>query len=171
MKVGLIVNPIAGMGGRVGLKGTDGVLDEALELGAEPRARKRTREFLGAMSRIDDADPESIHWLTVGAPMGEDLVEATTSIAAQQAAGFRAAEAHRLALAAEAESKQAQRDERAHARRERQQAREEAAAAPRSPRATWPRPRTRMRTPPPRARCTSRARSQRAEICASARAR
>jgi predicted polyphosphate/ATP-dependent NAD kinase len=41
--VGLIVNPVAGLGGRVGLKGTDGaeVVALALELGARPEAPGR----------------------------------------------------------------------------------------------------------------------------------
>jgi predicted polyphosphate/ATP-dependent NAD kinase len=45
--VGLIVNPVAGMGGSVGLKGTDGELyKEALKLGADPVTPDRTTNFL-----------------------------------------------------------------------------------------------------------------------------
>jgi predicted polyphosphate/ATP-dependent NAD kinase len=46
MRFGFIVNPVAGMGGKVGLKGTDGVVKEAIAKGAEPVAPHRAIEFL-----------------------------------------------------------------------------------------------------------------------------
>ena len=47
--VGLIVNPIADMGGRVGLKGTDDVEAEARWRRAEPSARSRAMAMLEAL--------------------------------------------------------------------------------------------------------------------------
>jgi predicted polyphosphate/ATP-dependent NAD kinase len=72
MHVGVVVNPIAGMGGRVGLKGTDGKLKAALERGADPRAPDRARR---ALDRLAELAPDATV-STVAAPMGERLVRA-----------------------------------------------------------------------------------------------
>ena len=66
-RIGLVVNPIAGMGGPVGQKGTDGKVDEARERGAEPRAPDRARTALDALaeSGVD------VQLLAYGDPMGE----------------------------------------------------------------------------------------------------
>jgi predicted polyphosphate/ATP-dependent NAD kinase len=48
-RAGLIVNPIAGMGGSVALKGTDGVADEAQRRGARPRLPQRAVRALAAL--------------------------------------------------------------------------------------------------------------------------
>jgi predicted polyphosphate/ATP-dependent NAD kinase len=69
--VGLIVNPIAGMGGSVGLKGTDGgLVEEARRLGAEPVTPSRTRTFLDHVQRC-----ERIRWLAAPGPMGATILE------------------------------------------------------------------------------------------------
>lgn len=55
-RVGLIVNPIAGMGGRVGLKGTDGAdtVQQALALGAVPEATAKTMRALEKLTPLKD---------------------------------------------------------------------------------------------------------------------
>ncbi|WP_121822067.1 ATP-NAD kinase family protein [Halostella salina] len=67
-RIGVVVNPIAGMGGRVGLKGTDGKVEAARERGAEPRAPDRAREALDALAERADA----VELLAAGGRMGAD---------------------------------------------------------------------------------------------------
>jgi len=70
-KIGLIVNPIAGMGGSVGLKGTDGeIIKDAIKLGAKPVVPKRVGRFL---SHIESKD--EIYLLVAPGKMGEDYVK------------------------------------------------------------------------------------------------
>ena len=54
-RIGLLVNPIAGIGGRVGLKGSDGVVELALSRGATPRAGLRPLETLRAQPEVAPA--------------------------------------------------------------------------------------------------------------------
>ncbi len=53
-RVGLIVNPIAGLGGKVGLRGTDGAqaVAEALRRGAIPIAPERARRALTRLAAV-----------------------------------------------------------------------------------------------------------------------
>lgn len=68
--LGLIINPLAGLGGAVGLKGSDGVATQALALGAEPRAALRTRIALECLRPV----AEGLEFLTFPGPMGGDLL-------------------------------------------------------------------------------------------------
>lgn len=56
--IGLIVNPIAGMGGSVGLKGTDGeeALMKALSMGAKPVAPSRAELFLSHLKQLTNSE-------------------------------------------------------------------------------------------------------------------
>ncbi len=77
-RIGFVVNPIAGMGGRVGLKGTDDVVALAIERGAVPTAGARAVEALIALREAlaRRADPPDVSWLTCGDAMGADALRA-----------------------------------------------------------------------------------------------
>jgi predicted polyphosphate/ATP-dependent NAD kinase len=69
MRIGVVVNPVAGLGGRVGLKGTDGKVEEARARGAVPRAPDRARRALDELAaRVPDATV-----LTWGGEMGANV--------------------------------------------------------------------------------------------------
>jgi len=76
--IGFIINPIAGMGGRVGLKGTDDVADEAARRGAQPVANARAIEALREFGRLlaDARHPPELRWSTVAGNMGRDALQA-----------------------------------------------------------------------------------------------
>jgi predicted polyphosphate/ATP-dependent NAD kinase len=99
--LGLIVNPVAGMGGSVGLKGTDGALfKEALRLGAEPVTPGRAKAFLSHIEHWDEiallaapgamgvrhVEPFGIPFTVVGQIGEETAAEDTQRIAAEMVA-------------------------------------------------------------------------------------
>lgn len=71
--IGFIVNPIAGMGGAVGLKGTDtrDVLEKAISLGAKPVAPLKADFFLRELVPFK----EKLKLLVGAGAMGEDEVK------------------------------------------------------------------------------------------------
>jgi predicted polyphosphate/ATP-dependent NAD kinase len=101
MRIGLIVNPVAGMGGKVGLKGTDGVTEKALAKGASPMAPQRATEFLHQLKTdlknfelvcapatmgSDEAKTAEIQHQTLALKIGAQTTAADTEKAAQQLA-------------------------------------------------------------------------------------
>jgi predicted polyphosphate/ATP-dependent NAD kinase len=72
IRIGLIVNPLAGIGGAVGLKGSDGdaIVAQALALGAQKRAAERVAITLEHLLPVQDF----IQWFTWGGEMGEQCL-------------------------------------------------------------------------------------------------
>ncbi|MDX2321576.1 MAG: ATP-NAD kinase family protein [Moritella sp.] len=66
-KLGIIVNPIAGIGGSVALKGSDNVAQQALSLGAIPQANNRMLQALGQFADL----AQRFTVVTAGGEMGE----------------------------------------------------------------------------------------------------
>jgi predicted polyphosphate/ATP-dependent NAD kinase len=71
-RIGFLINPIAGMGGAVGLKGTDGNVEEARRRGALPLAKNRARITLALLSH-----DKSLEFVTCSGAMGEDTLRET----------------------------------------------------------------------------------------------
>ena len=74
LTLGLLINPVAGLGGAVALKGSDGaaIQAQARSRGGIPRGNERARKAL------DAAGPAThrVRWLTWGGEMGADALEA-----------------------------------------------------------------------------------------------
>lgn len=73
-KLGLIINPIAGIGGSVALKGSDGegIAEQAVALGATAKANERAQLALEILKPY----ASQIHIYSASGPMGEDTAKA-----------------------------------------------------------------------------------------------
>lgn len=74
MKIGFVINPVAGIGGTVALKGSDGekVVKQALAKGAIPLAQQRAKQ---AMSELQHSDDDLVIF-TAEKSMGEEVLSA-----------------------------------------------------------------------------------------------
>ena len=98
-KLGLIVNPLAGVGGSVALKGSDGAetARQALALGAVPKAGERALQALQALEGL------AFECLTYPAEMGQQVAERAglnpTVIGSIESGATSAEDSRRAALA------------------------------------------------------------------------
>ena len=76
MKLGFVINPLAGIGGSVALKGSDGkdIVELALSRGASLKAEKRASAAVQEFSGL--AVDEQLEVLTAAASMGENVLKA-----------------------------------------------------------------------------------------------
>ena len=79
VRIGLLVNPDAGLGGRLGLKGSDGQAKYARSMGAKDRAGPRVRDALNYFSKIYD-DKQEVEWFTSKGRMGSEWIPDGISI-------------------------------------------------------------------------------------------
>ncbi len=82
MLVGVLVNPDAGLGGRLGFKGSDGRAQEARDAGAEDRAGPRMNICLERLQVLLDQRGASVEFIVAGGRMGADWIPAGISFRA-----------------------------------------------------------------------------------------
>ena len=72
LRIGLLLNPLAGIGGAVGLKGSDGQELQALakQRFGQPQAALRTQVFLQQLQTLLGSQIERIQWFTWAEEMG-----------------------------------------------------------------------------------------------------
>lgn len=70
--IALLINPIAGMGGKVGLKGTDGsdTLQLAIQYGAQPKSEQKAKRALNKLLPLK----EKLFFFTASGAMGENIL-------------------------------------------------------------------------------------------------
>ena len=68
-RIGFVINPVAGLGGAVGLKGSDGVVAEALTRGAVPRSGER------ALLTLQQVRGKDLLFTTCSGAMGEEILK------------------------------------------------------------------------------------------------
>ncbi|MDH3667694.1 MAG: ATP-NAD kinase family protein [Paracoccaceae bacterium] len=80
VKIGFLINPVAGMGGKIGLKGTDGLADEAVRLGATPIAADRALASLKPLKALISGRrmERDLDWVTCSGAMGGDALRITS---------------------------------------------------------------------------------------------
>ena len=74
VRLGLLVNPDAGLGGRLGLKGSDGQAEIARSRGAQDRSGPRMRSMLDHLITISKENLEGIQWYVSEGRMGTDWI-------------------------------------------------------------------------------------------------
>lgn len=79
VKLGLLVNPDAGLGGRLGLKGSDGQAEIARSRGAQDRSGPRMRIMLDHLVAISKESLDGIQWYLSEGRMGTDWIPPTIS--------------------------------------------------------------------------------------------
>ena len=76
LRLGLVVNPLAGIGGAVGLQGSDGeaLQRAARKLDGKPRGQERLTIFLARLQRLLGDKFAQLAWYTWGGAMGAELL-------------------------------------------------------------------------------------------------